>query len=178
MSNGKGKQTMQATVNNTNLDRFGFNRFATAFMALGLVAGIAIGASGDALIDNLRDIATSQHAVVMPRAHTSVNQGDGLIAGYSAPPQALVSHVGVEQGDGIVGSNHFIAPPLTALASIGQGEGLVGGLGNTAVLTTPVKAYDNPGMGNGWITSGRPGLTVRAFPPDGQGEGWVGNGRR
>lgn len=165
---------MQATISNTAVKGFGFNRITTTFMALGLAAGIAIGASGEAVIDNLRNTAVQQQSVAMPKAHTSTNQGDGLVAGNAALTPAIRSFGAVEQGEGTVGGHHVVTDSLVAHASPGQGEGILAGVGSNAVLKTPVQAYDHSGMGEGWITTGRPVSTLKAYSSNGQGEGRIG----
>ncbi len=178
MNSGEGSQTMQATVNtNTSSKQFGFNRFGTTMMALGIAAGIAIGAAGGAIVDNLPAIDASEKAIVLPKAHSSVNQGNGLVAGTSAIPPAVRAHTSVEQGNGILGGNLAVPAPLKAHTALGQGEGIIAGLTSRAVLTNPVKAYDSAVMGEGWATLGRPTSTLQAHTSAGQGEGWVSNGR-
>lgn len=159
---------MQAAVN-TNTRQFGFNRVGTTMMALG--------AAGSTVIDRLPSIGTSEQAIVLPKAHTSVNQGEGMLAGTSPITAAVRAHTAVNQGEGIVGGNLAVAAPLMSHASLGQGEGIVGGLGSNAVLTTPVGAHYSSGMGEGWTADGRPDATIRAHAAAGQGEGWVSTGR-
>jgi hypothetical protein len=174
MENGDGSQTMQAT----NTPRqFGFNAVGTTLIALGIAASIAIGAAGGAVIDSLPTLRSSETAVVLPSAHSSANQGEGLLAGTSAVTAAVRAFTADEQGEGIVGGNMAVAAPLVAHTSLGQGEGIIGGLGGRAALATPVTAYASVGMGEGWLANGRPDATIKAFASDGQGEGWLANGR-
>lgn len=175
MDNGEGSHTMQATT--TNSRQFGFNKFGVTIMAFGVAAGIAIGAAGGSIIDNLPTARTSETAIVLPKAHSSVNQGEGMIAGTSDVTAAVRAHTGDRQGDGILGGHLVVSTPLVAHASVGQGEGIVGGFGSIAVLTAPVTAYPNAGMGEGWVGNGRSDSPLLAHASDGQGEGWVGNGR-
>lgn len=169
---------MQATVNTgASTKQFGFNRFGTTMMALGIVAGIAIGAAGGAIIDNLPAIGASEQTIVLPKAHSNVNQGDGLVAGTSAITSAVRAYTSVEQGNGILGGNLAGPAALKSHTARSQGEGIIAGLASRAVLTNPVKAYDSAGMGEGWTTLGRPTATLEAHTATGQGEGWVGNGR-
>jgi hypothetical protein len=162
---------MQATYNK-NTRRLGFNKFGAAMLAL----GIAIGAVGGATIDNLPTLRTGEQAIVLPKAHTGVNQGEGMLAGTS-PVAAIRSYTSEGQGEGIVGGNVAVAAPRITYTTLGQGEGIFGGLGSRSVLTAPVTAPYNAGSGEGWLANGRPDTTLRAHSEDGQGEGWISNGR-
>ena len=190
---------MQATANTTTR-QFGFNRFSTTLMTLGLTAAIAIGAVSAAITDNFPSIGNNEQAIVLTKAHTSANQGEGMVGGIAAVSAAVRAHTderqgeGIlggnmavtarpqahtsrDQGDGIVGGNVAVADVPVAHPSIAGGEGIVGGLGSAAVLTPAVKDYDSAGMGNGWVANGQPEDTLKAYAPDGMGNGWIGYGR-
>lgn len=94
---------MQATAN-TNTRQFGFNRFGTTLVALGVAAGIALGAASGAIIDNLPALSTSEQALILPRAHNSVNQGEGMLAGTSAVTAAVRSYTSDKHGEGWIGN--------------------------------------------------------------------------
>ena len=126
MDNSEGNQTMQATVT-TNTRQFGFNRFGTTVMALGIAAGIAVGAAGGAIIDTLPTGRTSETAIVRPKAHSSVNQGEGMLAGTAGVTAAVRAYTDVRQGDGVLGGNLAVAELPMAHPSLGRGDGIVGG---------------------------------------------------
>ncbi|HYI17008.1 MAG TPA: hypothetical protein VEX37_16540 [Thermomicrobiales bacterium] len=167
---------MQATANTTTR-QFGFNRFRTTMMTLGLTAAIAIGAAGAAITDSLPSVGSSEGAIVLPKAHNSAGQGEGLIAGTFDIGPAVRAYTSERQGDGLLGGNLAVAAQPQAHMSLSQGEGILGGLGSTAALNLPVKAYDHAGMGEGWATNGRQDNILKAYAVEGQGEGWVGQNR-
>jgi hypothetical protein len=177
MDNDEGSQTMQATIN-TSTRQFGFNRFTTGMMALGIAVGIAIGATGATVVDDLPTIRSDEQATVLPVARGSIHQGEGLVAGSVAVSPAVRAHTSDEQGNGILGGNLAVSEPLVARTSVWQGEGILGGHASKTVVATRVKAYDNAGMGEGWLANGQPAPTLRAYPSDGQGEGWIANNSR
>ena len=167
---------MQATYN-TNTRRFGFSKLGMTMLALGFAGGIAIGAVGGATIDNLPVLRTSEQAIVLPKAHNNVNQGEGLLAGPSAVA-AVRATTSDEQGEGILGGNlTVVAAPYVTYTSLGSGDGILGGHGSRAALTAPITVQSSAGSGEGWFANGRPDATLRAHSEDGQGEGWISNGR-
>jgi hypothetical protein len=175
MDNGEGSPTMQATVTTTR--QFGFNRFGKTVMVLSIAAGVVISAVGSAAIDTLPTLRTSGQKIVLPIAHGSVNQGDGMLAGTSDVSAAVRAYTSDRQGEGIVGGNMTVSAPLVPHTPLGQGDGMLGDHISFPDLTPPIHAYDSPGMGEGWLATGQPDATVRAFSSEGQGEGWIGNGR-
>lgn len=176
MDNGDGSKTMQATVT-TKTRQFGFNTFGTTVVALGIAAGIAIGAAGGAIIDTLPTLRTSETAIVLPKAHSSANQGEGMLAGTSDVTAAIRAYTDDRQGDGILGGNLAVSGPLMAHTSLVQGEGILGGFGSAADLTPAVTADYHAGMGEGWVANGRSDATIGTDVSDGRGEGWVAHGR-
>jgi hypothetical protein len=163
---------MQATANTTTR-QFGFNRFSTALVTLGLTAAIAVGAAGAAITDNLPSIGSNEAAVVLPKAHLSANAGEGLVAGTSDVTAATRAYTNDRQGDGIVGGNLTVAARPQAHSGRGQGEGIIGGYTSAADLTPSLKSYADPGMGEGWFANGRPRTTILAHTSIYQGEGLI-----
>jgi hypothetical protein len=166
---------MQATVT-TKTRRFGFDKFGATMLALGIAVGVAFGALGAAAIDNLPTLRTSEQAIVLPKAYSHANQGEGMLAGSSAVA-AVRASTSDQQGEGIVGGNMAVAAPRITYTSLGRGEGILGGHSSRAVLTTPITVHGSAGSGEGWVANGRPATTLRAHSEDGQGEGWISNGR-
>ena len=146
---------MQTTINATTRG-FGFNRLGTTLLAFGFAAGIAIGAVGGAVIETLLSIRTSEQAIVLPMAHTSVNQGEGLLGGTTAVTAAVRAYTPDHQGEGLLGGTGAVTDQVVAHPSLGQGEGILGGFGSSAIVRPPVKAYDSVGAGEGWLGYGRP----------------------
>jgi hypothetical protein len=149
ITNGEGSQTMQATANTTTR-QFGFNRFSTALVALGITAVVALGAAGAAISDNLPSIGSNDSAVVLPKAHVSANAGEGMLAGTSGVAAAVRAHTDERQGDGILGGNLAVEARPQAHTGRDQGEGIVGGYNSAADLAPAPKAFFETGMGEGW----------------------------
>jgi hypothetical protein len=169
----EGRQVMQATANTTTR-QFGFNRFNTALVTLGLTAAIAIGA---AIAGNFPSIGSDDSAIVLPEAHVSANAGEGLLAGTSDVTAAVRAHTDDRQGDGILGGNLAAIDRPQAHTALGQGDGIVGGHTSAADLTPAPMAYVEAGMGEGWAAYGRPRTMIKAYTSVYQGDGLVNTNR-
>lgn len=103
---------MQATMTSK---RPGFDRISGSLMALGIVAGIAIGAAGQAVIDDSGSATRSVPAAVDLKAYTSAGQGDGRVGGAHTMTEPLKGYTSDSQGEGLLNSDLRLAAPVVSL---------------------------------------------------------------
>jgi hypothetical protein len=162
---------MQATVGKK---QFQFNPgWFGLVVALGLLASVSLGAGALAVTDHLPLTGGHASQPSQLKAYSSAGQGEGLVgprAAYMMAP--LTAYYAAGQGEGLVGAH--AASALRAHTSPGEGEGIVGGTVTFAQVREPLKAYASVGMGEGWLTLGRPASALKAYYAPGMGEGWLG----
>ncbi len=102
---------MQATM---TTKRPGFDRITGSLMALGIVAGIAIGAVGQAVIDDSGSTTRTAPAVEL-KAHTGAGQGEGQVGGAHTMTDQLTGHTSTGQGEGLLNPDLGVAAPAVSM---------------------------------------------------------------
>lgn len=161
----------------TTTQRFGSGWFGASLAALGIAAAVGIGTLAQSDVELPSLFSGGERASSETVAFYSPGMGEGLVGSDFTTTRAVKAHYAPSMGEGLLASYQALPASIQAHSALGQGEGLVGGAGDLAILTSPVSAYANPGMGEGWIGHGRPAAEPAAHFSEGMGEGWVGFGQ-
>lgn len=101
---------MQATM---TTKRPGFDRVTGALVALGVVAGIAAGAIGQAIVDDSESATSRVAAEVQLDAYTGAEQGEGRLSDSRMTIPRPKAYTSVNQGEGLLNPDMRIAGPTT-----------------------------------------------------------------
>ena len=101
---------MQATM---TTKRPGVDRVTGVLVALGVVAGIAVGAVGQAIVDDSESTTSRVAAEIQLDAYTGAEQGEARLSDSRMTIPQLKAYTSVNQGEGLLNPDMRIAGPIT-----------------------------------------------------------------